>query len=87
MEVLPIADRYSAVVVGTGSWIDPMGRKTSRKDRRIEEELVISSINGLWKISNKGKIFSEIEEPPPMGLRIRLEDEKSSKKRRMRFNR
>ena len=86
MEVLSIADLYSAVVVGTGSWIAPTGKKTSRKGRENEEELILLSMNEQWKIGNKEKIFSEIEELPPSDLRMRSEDEESSKKRRMRFS-
>ena len=46
MKVLSIADLYSTVVVGTGSWITPTERKTPRKGRGSEEELVLPSING-----------------------------------------
>ena len=45
MEVLPIVD-LSTVVIGTGSWIVPIGRKIPRKRGRSKEELVLPSMNG-----------------------------------------
>ena len=82
MEVLPIADLYLTVVIGTGSWIAPMGRKTPRKGRGREEELILPSMNGRWKTDNKGKTFSGVKKSPPSGLRVGSEDEENSKKRR-----
>ena len=83
MEVLLVLDLYSAVVVGSDSWITPTRKKTPRKGRKSEEELIFPSMNGQWKISNKGKAFSGVEEPPPSDFRMRSVDEESSKKRRV----
>ena len=40
-------------------------------------------MNRRWKIENERKVFLQIEEPPTLGLRMRMKDKKRSKKRRM----
>ena len=87
MEVLSIADLYSIVVVGIGSWITPTGRKILRKRGRSKKKLILLSMNRRWKIGNKRKIFSRVKELPPFGLWMRSEDKESMKKRKTRFDR
>ena len=44
-------------------------------------------MNGRWKIKNKRKAFSRIEELPTLGLHIRTKGKERSKKRRTRNGR
>ena len=86
MEVLPIANLYSTVVVGAGSWIAPARRKAPRKRGKSEKELVLPSMVGRWKTGNERKAFSEVEKPPTLSLWMRSEDKESVKKERIRFD-